>query len=249
MRSWLYSSPHINLLGEDTKNRIMLSNSSKTLTAMSDALCYNQWLLDNFRRYLSGEILEIGCGIGNFTKLLEKFGRVSAIDINNDYLQEVRKLGSRIFAGYGDIEKGRYFFRSKRFDCVVCLNVLEHIKDDKKAISNMYKLLNQSGKLVLLIPAHQSLYGSLDRSIDHYRRYSKEDVSLLLKQAGFKIISIKRVNWLGAIGWWLANKTQDIYLKSENIKLFNLVAPAALFLEKFIEPPFGISILAIAKKL
>ncbi|MDP2684909.1 MAG: class I SAM-dependent methyltransferase, partial [bacterium] len=58
------------------------SAGGETLESMSQAVWYNRWTLNKFKKYLNGDILEIGCGIGNFTKELAKYGKVWAIDIN-----------------------------------------------------------------------------------------------------------------------------------------------------------------------
>ncbi|MBI2128537.1 MAG: hypothetical protein HYU00_05850, partial [Nitrosarchaeum sp.] len=54
----------------------------ETLESMSLASGYNDWILKRFKRYLHGDILEVGCGIGNFTQNLSEYGKVTAIDIN-----------------------------------------------------------------------------------------------------------------------------------------------------------------------
>src|SRR5687768_12294405 len=143
-----------------------MNDSETTLENIPD--WYNRWTLDQFKDYLSGEILEVGCGIGNFTKLIPSFGKVIALDVEDDYINKVKGMVKEVKVGKGDIEKGVYFFDGgSKFDSIICLNVLEHIKDDKKALENIYKLLKDGGKLVLLVPIHKMLYGEIDRSISH----------------------------------------------------------------------------------
>lgn len=228
----------------------MSSSGQETLESMGRAVWYNNWTLDKFTDCLYGDILEVGCGIGNFTKDLIKYGKVWAVDINKEYLNVIKKeQGSKVQVGLGDIEKGKYFFGDQKFDSIVCLNVLEHIKDDEAALDNLFKLLKPGGKLVLLIPAHQFLYGAIDRAIDHYRRYDKSKICKRLKKIGFKIEIAKKLNFLGALGWFVAGKIlKQTIVEKGNIKIFNLVAPIFLRMENFIEPPIGISILLIAQK-
>lgn len=222
----------------------------KTLESMGQAQWYNQWTLSKFKQYLKGDILEVGCGIGNFTKSLESFGKVWAIDINKEYIEEINKSSNKkAEVGIGDIEKGKYFFKEQKFDSIVCLNVMEHIKDDKAALNNLYSLLKKGGYLVLLVPAHQFLFGEIDKSIGHFRRYNKNQLFNIVSNIGFKIIQIKTLNMLGAIGWWLAARVlSNNKVDTKKIKLFNLVAPLILPLENIIEPPFGTSILLICQK-
>lgn len=227
------------------------SYDKDTLESMSQAIWYNQWTVDQFKKSLHGDILEVGCGVGNFTSQLLNFGEISAIDINEDYLKHTKRLiGSRGQVGFGDIEKGNYFFKNKKFDTVVSLNVLEHIQDDKAALSNLFNLLKRGGKLILVVPSQKFLYGEIDKSIGHFRRYEKTELVRKLRSVGFEIIKSKKLNFLGAIGWFIAGKIfKEKKIKKGNIKIFNLIAPFLLSLENLVEPPLGISILVVAQRI
>lgn len=226
-----------------------MKSCTVTLESMGQAVWYNNWTLKKFNRYLFGDILEVGCGIGNFTGLLVKYGKVWAIDINQEYITKTRQ-NKKINVGFGDIETGKYFFKNKRFDSIVCLNVLEHIKDDNSALNNLFALLKPGGKLILLVPSHQFLYGSIDSAIGHFRRYSKNKLTTMLKKAGFEIILAKRLNFLGAIGWFISGRIlKDNAVKVGSIKIFNAVAPYVLSVEDLFVTPIGTSILIIAQKI
>lgn len=226
-----------------------MTNGKTTLESMSQAVWYNLWTLKKFLPHLSGDILEIGCGIGNFTNALTKYGSVWAVDIEKEYIEQTKKnTKGKANVGFGDIEKGKYFF-DKKFDTVICLNVLEHIKDDKRALKNLYSLLKKGGKLVLLVPAHQFLYGGIDEAIGHYRRYQKKSLNLMMKSLGFEIINVRSLNFLGALGWWYSSKLRNKSIVEEGkVKIFNIIAPLVLPLENIVEPPFGTSVLIIAQK-
>lgn len=228
----------------------MSNQSSKTLESMSQAVWYNRWTLEKFKHYLGGQILEVGCGIGNFSEYLASCGELTAIDINSDYLREAkRKVAWRVEVGFGDIEKGEYFFKDKIFNTVVCINVFEHIKNDTQALKNIYKLLAPNGFLVLLVPAHQVLYNLIDQSIGHFRRYERKKLEQILGNNGFEISKIRNLNFLGGIGWLVAGKLfKESKISETKIKIFNLISPLFLLLENIFEPPFGTSILVIAKK-
>src|SRR5687768_7072271 len=114
-------------------------SGTSTLESMSQAGFYNKWTLNKFKEYLRGDILEVGCGIGNFTKILSRFGTVTAIDIDPnlfDKFKNQKTLNGNL--GIGDIEKGKYFFKGKKFETIVCINVLEHIENDTQALENMF---------------------------------------------------------------------------------------------------------------
>lgn len=231
------------------KKIMEIHTGKQTLESMSQAVWYNQWTVDKFKDFLYGDILEVGCGIGNFIDFLAKFGNVWAIDIEKEYISKIKKENIKAKVGVGDIEKGKYFFNGQKFNSIVCLNVLEHIRNDQAALHNLNKLLKNKGKLILLVPAHQFLYGEIDRSIGHFRRYGKEKLHQDLKKAGFKIIKSNRLNFLGALGWFLAGRVlKETIVKQDKIKIFNLIAPLFLKLEGLIETPLGTSILVIAEK-
>lgn len=221
-----------------------------TLESMSGAVWYNNWVLNKLAPYIKGDILEVGCGIGNFTNQLLSFGSVTAIDIQSDYIPGLSSvLKGKASIGFGDIEKGEYFFGKKKFDTIVCLNVLEHIENDSMALENLVQLLKPDGYLILLVPSGMHLYGEIDRSIGHFRRYSKEDLTAVLKKTGLMVKKTRRLNFLGAIGWWVAGrifKSQTV--RSDQIGLFNLLAPVVLPIEDIVEPPFGTSVLTISQK-
>ncbi len=221
-----------------------------TLENMSQATWYNNWTINIFRSYLRGDILEVGCGIGNFTKMLTPYGNVHAFDIDDFCIKKTkRKVKKTAEVGFGDIEKGIYFFKNKKFDTITCINVLEHIKNDYQALGNMSRLLKPNGTLILLIPSHPFLFGKIDRAIGHYRRYAKKGIIDQLKQLGMDVVFAKRINLLGAIGWFISGKVlMDVSVNEKKIKLFDRIAPFVLLWEEQMEPPLGTSILVLAKK-
>lgn len=228
----------------------MTNYAGETLESMSQAVWYNRWTLNKFEQYLKGEILEIGCGIGNFSNYLSAYGKLTAIDVNKEYVKEAKdKIDVKGDIGLGDIEKGDYFFKDKLFNTIVCINVLEHIKDDTQALRNIYKLLAPDGYLILLVPAQKFLFNSIDDSIGHYRRYEKDKINTILEQNNFEIKISKKLNFLGSIGWFIAgNLFKEERISEGKIKAFNLISPIFLFLENLFEPPIGTSILIIARK-
>lgn len=231
-------------------NKMTIYQGTKTLENMNQAKFYNKWTLSKFDIYLKGNILEVGCGTGTFTSTLSKYGEVTAIDIDQNLLQRVGDSKNlKVAAGYGDIEKGKYFFKNKSFDTIVCINVLEHIKDDEAALQNMYNLLKTNGKLILLVPVYNFLYGEIDRAINHFRRYDPAKLRKQLEQKGFLIKNSRKLNFLGALGWFVAGRVlKNRQVEESKIQLFNIVAPFFLSIENFIEPIIGTSVLIIGEK-
>ncbi len=228
----------------------MISTGELTLKVMKEASWYNEWLFSLVNPHCRGEILEIGSGIGNFTDLLLKKGNVTAIDIDKKYIDLFKTRRSKgLQSGYGDIEKNKFFFKDKKFDTIICLNVLEHIKEDNKALANMFSLLNKKGKLILLVPAHKLLFSKFDTNLGHFRRYNVAGTDEKLELSGFKYITSRYINWWAAIGWYIFLKIfKKEQLPDQEVKIFNYLGKFLLWPEKFIKFPFGLSVLAIAEK-
>jgi 2-polyprenyl-3-methyl-5-hydroxy-6-metoxy-1,4-benzoquinol methylase len=223
---------------------------NETLKIMKTVDWYNNWLYSFIKGHTKGKILEVGAGIGNFTKLLTKNGRVYAIDYNNFYLEELRKtLGDSAKVGFGDIESGRLDFKGVKFNTIICMNVLEHIDRDEKALENMYSLLQKNGRLILLVPAFSFAYGLIDKNLGHFRRYTAGEVSKKLKNAGFKSTEVRYLNSLALLGWFVNAKIlKRKIIPRFQLTIFNLIARPVLLLEKKIKFPFGLSVLAIGRK-
>ncbi len=222
----------------------------ETLEIMEGAKFYNDWTLSFFVNYLEGEILEIGGGIGNFTKLLTNFGKVTSIEVEKNYIPRIRKTTKgKASAGLGNIEKGEYFFKSKNFDTAIMINVLEHIKDDTAAVSNINKLLKKSGVAVILVPAHQALFSKMDKNLGHHKRYTTKSLNLILKDNGFKILETRYLNIFGMLGWFVNGKIlKKEIIPGNQLRFFDIVFRPVLLLEKIVKFPFGLSVLTIAEK-
>lgn len=64
-----------------------------------------------------------------------------------------------------------------RFDAIIYIDVLEHIRADREELARAATLLSPGGRLVVLSPAHQFLYAPFDRAIGHERRYSRRSLA------------------------------------------------------------------------
>lgn len=222
----------------------------ETLETMAFAKWYNKWLYGLMENYLGKDILEIGSGTGNFTKLLANDRRVTSMDIQQDYVRDLKKKNIKnLRVGHGDIEKARYFFDRGRFDTAIALNVFEHIENDDLAVQHTYELLQDNGHFILLVPAHMFLYSKMDKELGHKRRYSKRSVRSRLEDSGFKLVEIKYLNWWAAIGWFIflkLNKAEK--LPEDKVRIFDKLGKLFLLPENYVEPPFGLSVFAVAQK-
>jgi len=227
---------------------------AETLHRMAGLEAYNRWLHDRFDRFLGRRILEIGSGIGNQTRYFADRERVVASDLDPHYLavlratigrQENVRVASFIFPLSPE---DRDDLRRERIDTIVCMNVLEHIEDHRSTLLDCAAVLPAGGRLVLLVPAMPSLYGTLDRALSHFRRYDRDPLRQLLAETGFEAESLSYLNRLAVFGWWLSSRVlKRTILPKNQLALFKLMMPL-LKLEERHPPSFGLSLLALARR-
>ncbi|HYP06584.1 MAG TPA: bifunctional glycosyltransferase/class I SAM-dependent methyltransferase [Bryobacteraceae bacterium] len=186
---------------------IYIDHDKTILDSLADTRRFNRWMADVIAPYVGQRVLEIGAGIGNLTQCLSpKRHRYIAIDIDAEHLARLRtrflyrknvqtKLGNLLCA-----EDLREYAQS--MDTVVCLNVLEHVEDDAAALRNIHDTLVPNGKAILLVPQGPSLFGTLDETLGHCRRYTEEELKAKMEAAGFRIECVLGFNRITRPGWY-----------------------------------------------
>lgn len=224
------------------------------LEIMANAQNYRNWIYRQVVPFVGQRILEVGAGVGNFTKLLLDRELVLAVDKHPLCVERLKALlgnDPKAQAIEWDIARPRSSLLGQyEFDTVICLNVLEHVEDDLGALSQMYAVLKPGGLLILLVPAFQFLYGSVDRSLGHYRRYTKKNLMSKTRHAGFRVEASFYMNMIGMVGWFLNNRILGWQEESANqIGFFDrFVAPWAERIERLVPPPIGLSLISICRK-
>ncbi len=233
--------------------RIMVDDvGHETLRRMAATDRYSRHIVEQIRADVGQRVLEVGSGIGNISGHLGRRGVLVVSDISDHYLDLLRRRfagNSRVQVVRYDLEEGaREDLCQLGLDTVICLNVLEHVLDDGAALRGLAGLLGRGGRLILLVPAHPALYSSLDRNLDHHRRYSRRQLHDLLRNSGFVVERSFHLNALGALGWWLNGKVlRRKILPGGQLRLFNLMV-GLLRLESWVRPPFGLSLVVTARQ-
>ncbi|HEY6342172.1 MAG TPA: glycosyltransferase [Bryobacteraceae bacterium] len=186
-------------------------SGAKTLHALSAAPRFNRWMADTIRPYVGERVLEIGSGIGNLSRaLLPGRKRYLATDLNPEYLS---RLSSR-FTHRLNLEAHRCDLTNpsdfapfaNSMDTVICLNVLEHIEDDHLGLSNIYSALDHGGRAIVLVPEGQSVFGTIDVALGHFRRYSEAELQKKMEAAGFQMEHILRFNRVSRFPWYVSGR-------------------------------------------
>jgi hypothetical protein len=224
---------------------------------------YNGWELKffdnskNFRnyqlkliyKYIKGHIAEVGPGNG--TNLSYYFNYPKKIDLYEPtkqlylYLKKKFKKNKKIFA-----YNKKFFTKKNKYDSILYLDVLEHIKDDKKEIIKALKSIKKNGYLIINVPAYSHLYSNFDRDIGHHKRYEKKDIRIILKNLKFKKVDLTYYDSIGYILALLSKLTSSDYKKKfeQKIKIWDLLIPISKFIDFLTCNLFGKSLLIVIKK-
>lgn len=231
-------------------------DSHKILETATNLPRYNKWVVSLFQKHFGKNILEIGSGLGGLSQLLPHDAEITLSDLQDDYFNYLKKKFVKIVIKL-DIENDFPKSLQNKFDTLFSSNVFEHIKNDEFAFDNSFSLLRKHGKLLIFVPARPEIYGELDADMGHFRRYTKNELINKAKKSGFKVIKCFYANFPGYFLWWGRGrllKTNVTKIKtSSSLDLFlaqfvDLVITPLLYLEKFIHPPFGQSLVLIAEK-
>jgi SAM-dependent methyltransferase len=233
-----------------TRNRQTTDIGHETLKTFSLTHNYNIWIVNLLAPYIGTKILEVGCGIGNLTYYLQHFGALSSIDISDRYLAHMKiDYPDICFYKFDISDEAVQILRKEQFDTVVCVNVLEHVQNDKKALQNIYEILKPDGRLLLYVPALPWLYGTVDADLAHYRRYNKKRLEEIVTHAGFRIEKIFYSNFLAIVGWFFNSKIQRKQeLSYWQTILFDKFVPLLEKIESKIRIPIGMTLVAILQK-
>ena len=236
---------------QDPGNQLHLE---QTLHHIYEMRNFNRWIYSLIEPALGQRIVEIGCGIGSFTELLAEENRqVWATDIEPRYLEQVRQR----FTDHAAVRVEQYDVSQPlpeslpcdEADTVVCMNVLEHIENDLEALGHIASLLKPGGRSIILVPAFQGLFGTIDETYRHFRRYSRKSLEQVEQGAGLRIERTFYVNIAGIAGWWFAGKIlKRKVLPAGGLQLYHRLVPIFRWIERMSGPPVGLSLISISNK-
>jgi SAM-dependent methyltransferase len=221
--------------------------------ALQEATNYRDALCAEFQQYLKGDVLEIGAGVGQVTECLVSLPaieRLVSVEPNPNLCARLRNR----FNGRHQLIEGTVTEvpAELEWDAILSVNVLEHIRDDQGELQQYgRKLKPKGGTLCLFVPARPEIYAPIDKDFGHYRRYTRRDLKGKLHRAGFQVLKLSYYNSIGYAAWWLnfcVLKKRSF--ESSGVRFFDrTIFPVVHALEsKFVRPPIGQSLIAIARQ-
>lgn len=222
---------------------------SQILARLARAPRFNAWMADTIRPYCGERVLEIGSGIGNLTRRLIPRTEYVASDINPLYLQTLANLGADrpyMKTAYCDVTDLSSFPRvDPQYDTVICLNVIEHVDDDRAALLNIKAVLRPSGRAIILVPQGPGNLGTLDEVLGHRRRYTRRRLSDLASECGFEVRKMIEFNRVGTIAWFLNGKMLRRHrFGLAQLWLLNLLTPVFRRIDSILPLP-PLSLIAV----
>lgn len=224
------------------------------LAAMEGAVRYHSWIAERFAPHLGEQVVEVGAGIGSFTRHLLEAAQGSTLVAVEPSPMLAARLHER-FRTEPRVRTAQGFLRDAGIrgtaSSVVAVNVMEHVADDGAFLSEAGEALAPGGRLCLFVPAHQALWGRLDEAFGHLRRYDRSGLAALLEERGFRVLRLGYTNLPGVAAWWMMGTLLGRRTLSPGATLFydRTVVPIIRFMERFGAPPFGQSLLVVSERI
>jgi SAM-dependent methyltransferase len=211
--------PYLNYIGQE-------------LEIFEHAQNWKRYWSSEIRPYLSGDMLEVGAGMGTNTEFLKSPGTSSwtCLEPDPDLVSQMRsRFASQpsLTECHLPIGTTETLGSGRQFDAIIYIDVLEHIEEDRKELARASQLLRKGGKIIVLAPAHQSLYTPFDRAIGHFRRYDKATLAAHMPTDG----GVIRLDYMDSVGS-LASVGNRMFLRQSTPSVKQI-----LFWDRFLVPP------------
>lgn len=224
------------------------------LEGREEARAYLDWIVESFGSALSGKVLDHGAGTGAISQRLADRGcRVVALEPDPQLFAGLRRRfagDARIELLQGSVDTYLSQRGPRSLDAVISSNVLEHLPDDVGCLKAIHRCLPPGGALAVYVPARQELFGSLDSSVGHLRRYSRTSLRERLEQAGYHVEWLRYVNLAGVLPWWVtARVLERDAIPSRQLGFFDrYLFPIWSRFEASLRLPYGLNLAALARR-
>jgi SAM-dependent methyltransferase len=200
-------------------------------------------------------IVDVGCGTGAILKQLGNPEKNVGIDLAPEAISFCRQRG------LNNVQQGDIHtlpFPDASFDAVICSSVLYHqwVGDVAGAVQQMHRVLRPGGTLLIIVPAFPFLHSAHDEAVMTARRFRKREILQMLQKHNFKV---RRLTYWTTFLFPLAvaartlggskmGRDFETDKASFTQRMFTRVMALELYLLRKISMPFGVALLAVARK-
>jgi ubiquinone/menaquinone biosynthesis C-methylase UbiE len=222
---------------------------SEVLEGLATAVNHRRWFIELALPYLGDDPIEIGSGLGDYAlEWSEHLPRFTATEADPERLVQLKER----LAERPNIDVRQMLLPTNEtgsYTAAVSYNVLEHIEDHVTALRSMATLVQPGGRIIIIVPAFMFAMSNVDIATGHVRRYTKKTMRAAMEAAGLEIEKLHYANALGLIGYYTATSIFKLAPKEgPMVKIYDtLVLPVTKAMERFVRPPFGQSVFAVAR--
>ena len=223
------------------------------LELFQHATNWKKYFSSFFKKYVKGNVVEVGAGLGTTTPFIfnDKVSKYICIEPDEKLADEIiNKINNQKLSQLCTVHKGVLADSNISLaDAIFYIDVIEHIKDDRIELLAATRTLKSGGFLCVLVPANPSDFSPFDKAIGHFRRYNKK----MLLHAIPEELNIKWCRYVDSVGS-ISSKINKLFLKQEyptkNQILFwdRILIPLSRLIDPLIGYSAGKSLLLVAQK-
>jgi len=175
--------------------------------------------------------LDAGCGFGRHSMEFVKRGAsVYSMDLDIESVRKTRFIlaemkrqdKSKKYSGYLSLSGNALGmpFKNDSFDRIICSEVMEHVPDDRKACSELFRVLKPGGRIAITVPTYfnELVYDALTFEYfstpgGHIRKYTPKQLAEIMKDCGFEIYAVDFKHAFHTI-WWMIRCVVGLHLEN-----------------------------------
>ncbi len=231
----------------DKKNKI--NYPGWELVFFDNAHNFRNYQQDLIKKYISGNVAEVGPGNGINAKLYNKFTKEVHLYEPTKKLSNSLNKKFKLIKNIKVINK-KFSLKKNSYDTIIYLDVIEHIKNYENEIINAYKSLKKNGNLIINVPAFQFLFSQFDKDVDHIRRFNRDTFKKIFYKSNINNYSMFYYDSIGFFLSLISKLTTKDYKNKFGlkIKIWNKLIFISKFLDKIFFYNIGKSLVVIIKK-